>query len=134
MSRCNIRNLTKVCRVAHVCMCIRYVYLIIYADGSSFDVSKSFLSYAFPFLSSIFMVDAQRSFMFLYQFSLLCKKLLEHHHKIEWEEIKVSSTKEFCMAASVFLSTMRRTTQRLVVGVIQIYNFQFPLQKLIRSV
>jgi len=63
------------------------------------------------------MANTQRSFVFLYQFALLCKKLLEHHHKIEWEEIKVSSTNEFCMVAIVFLGTIRRTTQQLDVGV-----------------
>jgi len=115
-------------------MYIRYTCFIIYEDGSSCDVSESFLSYVFPFLSSIFMADTQRSFMFLYQFALLCKKLLEHHHKIEWEEIKGSSTNEFCMVASVFVGTIRRTTQQFDVGVRHSFNFQFLVQELMTSV
>jgi hypothetical protein len=50
------------------------------------------------------MTDTQQSFMSLYQFALLCKKLLvdhhHHHHQIEWKETEVSSTNEFYMAAS----------------------------------
>jgi hypothetical protein len=80
------------------------------------------------------MADTQRSFMFLYQFALLCKKLLEHHHKIEWEEIKVSSTNEFCMVADVFFGPIRWTTQQLDIGVSHFFNFKFLVQELIKSV
>jgi hypothetical protein len=76
--------LTSDCSVAHICMYIRYLWFIVYADGSSCDVSESSLLYVFPFLSSIFTAGVQQSFMSLYQFTLLCKKLLEYHHKIEW--------------------------------------------------
>jgi hypothetical protein len=79
------------------------------------------------------MADTQRSFMFPYQFALLCKKLLEHHHKTEREEINVGSTNEVCVVAVVFLGTIRRTTQQLDVGMSHFFNFYFLIQELTHS-